>query len=179
MIDSLLVAFWFFLPAGVANMTPVLANYVPPLNNWKTPLDFGYSYRGKRIFGDNKTWRGFVMGIFTGGLTGFLVQETVYGFVDWPQYLVGPGIALGAVMGGGALLGDAAESFFKRQRGIGPGKSWYPFDQIDYIIGGLFFVAPFTYLTLSLITWVLVVYFGLHVIIVYVFYRLGVRDKPI
>lgn len=179
MIDSLLVAFWFFLPAGVANMTPVLANYVPLLNKWKTPLDFGYSFHGKRIFGDNKTWRGLVMGIFTGGFAGFLIQEIVYRFIDWPQDLAGPGITLGVAMGCGALLGDAIESFFKRQRGIGSGKSWFPFDQIDYIIGGLFFVAPFTYLTLSLMVWVFATYFSLHVLTAFIAYKLGLKSTPI
>lgn len=179
MIDSLAVAFWFFLPAGVANMTPVLANRIPVLNVWKTPLDFGLRYKGKRIFGNNKTWRGLVMGMFTGAVTGLLIEELVYPFVHWPDYLVGPGIALGAVMGCGALLGDALESFFKRQRGINSGKSWYPFDQIDYILGGLFFVAPFTYLTLSLMVWVFAVYFGLHVLTAFLAYKLGLKESPI
>lgn len=179
MLDNLIIAFWFFLPAGVANMTPVLANHVPLLNQWKTPLDFDLSYRGKRILGDNKTWRGLVMGIFTGATTGLLVKELVYPFVHWPDYLVGPGIALGAIMGCGALLGDAVESLFKRRRGIASGKSWYPFDQIDYIIGGLLFVAPFTYLTVSLMIWVFAVYFGLHVLTAYIAYKLGLKDSPI
>jgi hypothetical protein len=41
-----------------------------------------------------------------------------------------------------ALLGDLAKSFFKRQREIPPGKSWVPFDQIDWGIGAVLGCLP-------------------------------------
>ena len=61
-------ALWFFLPAGLANGAPVIANKVPLINKWITPLDFGKTWGGKRIFGSNKTWRGLVVGGLTGGV---------------------------------------------------------------------------------------------------------------
>ena len=39
----------------------------------------------------------------------------------------------------GALIGDIIESFFKRRVGIERGKNWIPFDQLDFILGVLFF----------------------------------------
>jgi CDP-2,3-bis-(O-geranylgeranyl)-sn-glycerol synthase len=39
----------------------------------------------------------------------------------------------------GALLGDIIESFFKRRVGRKRGEDWIPFDQIDFILGVLFF----------------------------------------
>ena len=39
----------------------------------------------------------------------------------------------------GALLGDIIESFFKRRIGKSRGENWIPFDQIDFILGVLFF----------------------------------------
>ena len=39
----------------------------------------------------------------------------------------------------GALLGDIVESFFKRRVGRKRGENWIPFDQLDFILGVLFF----------------------------------------
>lgn len=82
-------------------------------------------------------------------------------------------------MGAGALIGDAVESFFKRQAGIAAGKSWVPFDQVDYIIGGCLlslFVVRLHFLDylLILIVWVIV-----HFVAVYLGYLTGIRKRPI
>jgi CDP-diglyceride synthetase len=69
--------FWFFLPAGIANMSPVLANKIPGINQWKTPLDFGKSWRGKRIFGNNKTWRGLIFGTLIASLVGLIQYRVI------------------------------------------------------------------------------------------------------
>jgi len=39
----------------------------------------------------------------------------------------------------GALIGDIVESFFKRRIGKVRGQDWIPFDQLDFILGALFF----------------------------------------
>ena len=39
----------------------------------------------------------------------------------------------------GALFGDIIESFFKRRMGRNRGEDWIPFDQLDFILGVLFF----------------------------------------
>jgi len=39
----------------------------------------------------------------------------------------------------GALIGDIIKSFFKRRIGKKRGQDWIPFDQIDFILGVLFF----------------------------------------
>ena len=43
------------------------------LSGLKRPLDFGRSFRDKRIFGDQKTWRGLVINLFFSTL-GTLIQ---------------------------------------------------------------------------------------------------------
>lgn len=164
-------ALLFFLPAGVANTTPVIVNKIPLLNRWKTPLDFGKSWRGVRIFGTNKSWRGLVSGAVIAGCVGWIIQHTTNS--------VEASVFLGAAMGAGALIGDAVESFFKRQRGIGSGKKWFPFDQTDYIIGGLLFAAPFVELSILLIVRVLILYFGLHLLVAFLAYKLKLKDTPI
>lgn len=172
-IQILIDAFWFFLPAGIANMSPVLANRLPVIRQWKTPIDIGKSVDGHRILGDNKTWRGLVFGAFMGSAVCVLQQLLT------PDYSLSAAIVIGGAMGAGALIGDAIESFFKRRQGIKPGNAWFPFDQTDYIIGGLLFVAPFAPLNTSLVLAVFILYFVLHVVTSYVGFLVGLKSKPI
>ena len=172
--ETILAALLFFLPAGVSNMTPVLSKHIPVLRSWNTPLDFGYSWRGVRLLGQNKTWRGLLTGIVAGTLTGAVVQQAY--FTDIHSGLF---IAMAASMSAGALIGDAVESFFKRQRRIPSGKPWFPFDQTDYIIGGLLFALPFMIIPLAYIGWIFGLYFGLHLLTSYIGYRLGLKELPI
>lgn len=174
---DVLTAFLFFLPAGVANMAPILANKLPLLNKWDTPLDFGKSYKGKRILGDNKRWRGLITGAFIGSFTAILLQLSLPHLL--PYTSVTQAFFVGGVLGFGALFGDGVESFFKRLRGIEPGQSWFPFDQTDYIIGGLLFVYPFVKPSLKIMVIIFVLYFGLHLISAYLGYLLKLKDQPI
>jgi len=179
MITHIVDALLFFAPAGIANASPVIANKIPLLNQWDTPLDFGKSWRGKRIFGDNKRWRGIITGTLVGGLVAYIEAVTVFkvGFnAPWQLTL---SFATGLLLGFGALLGDAVESFFKRQFGVAPGKNWFPFDQIDYIVGGLAVSFPFVHVTLVGYFWVFVVWFCMHLIFSYIGYLLHLKDSPI
>lgn len=171
-------AFWFFLPAGIANVAPVFANKISVLNRWQTPLDLGKTYKGQRILGNNKTWRGLVFGTLMAGITYPFVSTLVYGVSAEPDVMVGA-VFTGGLMGFGALVGDAIESFFKRRRGIRPGNSWFPLDQTDYIIGGLLFVYPLVQPPLKFMAVVLVLYFGLHLLGSYIGFLVGLKDKPI
>jgi CDP-2,3-bis-(O-geranylgeranyl)-sn-glycerol synthase len=130
-------AFWFILPAGIANITASLSRYIPWLNY---PVDFGRHYRGKRLFGDHKTWRGIVFGTLV-GLLFFWLQQCLYKFgffqeislfdysqADW---------LTGFLLASGAVWGDVVKSFFKRQVNIAPGRPWIPFDQVDYTLGAI------------------------------------------
>lgn len=172
-LQSIVTAFLFFLPAGVANATPVVANKIPLLNRWNTPIDFGRYYHGKRVLGPNKRWRGVLAAAFAAGLTGLLVAL-------WrDQHWSLSSFLLAALMGFGAIMGDAVESFFKRQRGVPAGQKWVPFDQIDYIMGGLVIIYPFTHLSLRIMLLIFVTYFGLHLLVAYLAYLLGLKDSPI
>ena len=173
-MNDYVAAILFFLPAGIANMSPVVANRIPWLNKWSTPIDFGHKRGGQRILGDNKTWRGIVVGTLFGGLTAVVISKLNANTVA----TVAPFI-VGSLLGFGALAGDALESYFKRLRGVKPGDSWFPFDQLDYIVGALVLTYPFVQVPLWAIVTILAVYFIMHIVIVYVFYKLGIRDKPI
>lgn len=171
-------AFWFFLPAGIANIAPVFANRIPVLNQWSTPMDFGQTYKGQRVLGDHKTWRGLVFGTLMGSITNLLVKLTVYG-ISAELDAMFTAAFIGGLLGFGALVGDAVKSFFKRQHGVKPGNSWFPFDQIDYIIGGLVIIYPFIQLSPLAMLVILVLYFGLHLLGSYIGFLVGLKDKPI
>ncbi len=65
---SVLKALWLFLPAYVANMSPVFTAKLLP--KWSHPIDGGrMADDGERLLGDGKTWRGLVGGGFAGGWT--------------------------------------------------------------------------------------------------------------
>lgn len=184
-MDLILFALWFFAPAGIANSSPVFANKVPLLKKLGMPIDGGKTFRGKRIFGDHKTVRGFIVGIICGFIVA-VIQMYLYSksswivdisnSVDYSQPIV---LLMGAALGFGALAGDSAKSFIKRQVGIESGKSWFPFDQIDYIVGGLIISLAFTTLSLSEYIAIFLVWFLIHPIATLVGWLLGLKDSPI
>jgi CDP-2,3-bis-(O-geranylgeranyl)-sn-glycerol synthase len=133
---------WFFLPAIIANMAPVFARRYQWLPSLATPVDRGRKWGRARILGDHKTWRGFVVGILSGGLVGFLqyllsplafTQDIA--LIRYDSFIIS--VAFGSWMGYAALLGDAVGSSIKRQFKITPGKLWMPWDQIDFILGAI------------------------------------------
>lgn len=187
-MDNVLLALWLFLPAGIANAVPVLGARIPYLKQWKTPMDFGKKYRGKPVFGPNKTWRGLCLGVLAAILTA-LLQFLAYKLLGPSNDLLrsverllytGDNFLLFSVLIGlGAVLGDAAASFFKRRAGIKPGQSWFPFDQADFILGAIILGALVMRFTFQSYLIIFSVWFLAHLITVYLGYKLGIRKSPI
>ncbi len=184
MTNDLLFAWWFFLPAGVANMTPILIYKLPLLRRWNAPIDSGRRYRGQRLLGDSKTWRGLVIGTLAGGAV-FAVQQAMVGDLGgFSDYLAGYDyqnlpLVTGALLGAGALLGDALKSFFKRQRNVPPGRSWFPFDQLDFIIGASLLAAPTIVLPWQIYLWIALIWFVATLVFSYLGYRVHLKKTPI
>jgi len=185
MLKNLLFALWFFAPAGVANAMPIFAAKMPGLKKWQTPLDLGRKWRGKRVFGANKTWRGLAVGVvaatFILALQQYAVLHTAWAqnLTDQVNYSELPLFILGPLFGLGALLGDAIESFFKRQRDVPPGHSWFPFDQLDYIIGGAIAAAPIIRLSVLQYVWVVVIWLLIHMVASYIGFQMKFKERPI
>lgn len=173
-MNDYIAAVLFFLPAGLANAVPVLANKVPILKNLNAPLDFGQTYRGKRVFGENKTWRGLIIGVVVASLAAVVIGKLNQNVIGTSGQLT-----VGFLLGLGALIGDAVESFIKRQVGIKPGHAWVPFDQLDYIIGGLIFVSFVASLPVWAIITIIFVYSCLHIAVSYFGYLFGFKKQPI
>ena len=182
-MKDLLFAIWFFLPAGLANASSLYAVKIPYLKKLSYPLDINKTINGKVIFGKNKTWRGTILAIIV-GIVIVALQHFIYPHSAWIRSISGPVdyktinyILLGGLLGGGAILGDIAESFAKRRLVIRPGSTWFPYDQIDYIIGGCLlslFAIRFNFFRYLLI---LIVWFFIHLIASYLSLLTGIRNK--
>lgn len=171
-MQMVISSFLFFLPAGIANMMPVFAAKLPVLRNWSYPVDGGLKFRGKRILGDHKTVRGFIFGTLAGTIACWV--ENYFGFTTG----VHP-ILLGFLLSFGALLGDSIKSFFKRQIGIPSGKTWFPFDQLDYILGGLLGSLFVIRLSIAEYSIIFILYFCLHVLTTTLGYFLKLKDSAL
>lgn len=184
MSQDFLIVIWILLSVGAANMAPMFSSRVPGIKSWNTPLDFNKKFRGKPIFGKNKTWRGLASGIIAATIV-VILQQIVLTYlgenisVAGKDYTSYNPILLGSLLGAGALLGDAIESFFKRQMNIAPGKSWFPFDQIDYIIGAALLSYPV--IPLSFMQYVLMIAAGflLHLAATTIGYLLHLKENII
>jgi CDP-2,3-bis-(O-geranylgeranyl)-sn-glycerol synthase len=178
----ILGSIWLFLPAGVANMAPVFATKITGKQG--APIDGGRTWHGQRLFGAHKSWRGLIIGTIAGFLF-FLAQAWLYRYPFFQEisvinYSTAP-LLLGAALGFGALVGDLVKSFFKRRSNVAPGKSWIPFDQIDYVLGGLVFTLPFApqFAFPSWQVWVtvIVVFFILHFAVNIIGWAIGIKEN--
>ena len=138
-ISLIIEAIWFIFPAYMANSAPVDVSQIGFLKKYGKPIDGGKTWHGKRIFGDGKTRRGLYAGIIAGTLAGaiqVLLQPSLAN--DLPN-LPQMSLTLAFMLSLGALTGDMLESFFKRQINLKSGAPLPLFDQLDFIIGAMFF----------------------------------------
>ncbi|HUD44159.1 MAG TPA: CDP-archaeol synthase [Patescibacteria group bacterium] len=183
-MNTLLFILWYFLPAGLANTAPIFAAKISWLKRFTYPLDFYKKLNEKRIFGDHKTIRGIVagivVGIFIASLQSLLFSQAsmLKTFIPNSFAQINP-IWFGFLSAMGALGGDAIKSFFKRQMSIASGKSWFPYDQIDYIVGGVLLTAIIYPLSFGQYVLLFVIWFLLHPISTIVGYILKLKDSPI
>jgi CDP-2,3-bis-(O-geranylgeranyl)-sn-glycerol synthase len=184
MSQDVLFAIWFMLPAAIANVTPIIAAVTPGLTRFDHPIDGNRKWRGEPIFGSHKTWRGLITGVIMASMT-FWLQKNAFAQYDWVRQFCDPvnynnlPWVLGPLLGFGALAGDAIKSFFKRRSGVEAGKSWFPFDQLDYIIGAVLISLPFVRLKLIEYVWILVIWFGMHLLFSYLGWMVHLKDEPI
>jgi hypothetical protein len=124
------------------------------------PIDRDRKFRGKRVFGDNKTYRGVVvvsLGTAIGlGLQSLLLHRIAsVRSIELFDYTFFKSVSLGLAVGVAAMLSELPNSFIKRRFEIAPGsaaKGWksaifYVYDQIDFLLGAwlvLAIVVPIT-----------------------------------
>lgn len=166
--------FWFFLPAGIANMVPVLFKWLPFAS---TPIDFNKKMGGLPVFGPHKTYRGFLVGIIFAIATVYLQKAITPGRSYWlVDYTNISAVSLGFLLGFGALAGDLIKSFFKRRIKIPSGYTWVPFDQIDWVVGALLLSSLIVDFKTSQVILALLIFGILHPIFNLIGY--GLKIKP-
>jgi CDP-2,3-bis-(O-geranylgeranyl)-sn-glycerol synthase len=169
-VASLVIeALKFIFPAYCANATPVLAG-------GGTKMDFGRNFvDGKRIFGDNKTFRGFFFGWGVGLLVG-LVEGFAFGFNNYP-------VLFSVLIPLGALLGDLTGAFIKRRLSITPGGLLPIVDQIDFVVGAVVFALPLALISWPGLSWevivtVLLITPPIHLLTNFLAYKLKLKKNP-
>jgi CDP-2,3-bis-(O-geranylgeranyl)-sn-glycerol synthase len=171
-IDAIIHAFYYILPAYVANAVPVIFGGGYPLDAGKHFLD------GKPIFGSNKTVRGFFSGLMAGTIAGFVLSG-LYGFNGFPkEFLFQYDPWLGFILSLGALIGDLVHSFVKRRLSIAPGSPLPVADQLDFVLGALAFsvaIYPPSWFTAVAI---LIVTPPLHLLTNLLAYLVGIKRTP-
>jgi hypothetical protein len=156
----------------------------------RKPLDFGLSFRGKRLLGENNTWIGHVIHIFSfalgGAIQGWLQKR---GFIPhWLPFLdyaeIGP--LIGVLLGLGMTLGELPNSFLKRQFDIPPGQRkggfwgalFFVLDQVDLTLGVWLFFFFLIKPPMLLVTWSLALTLVLHLSVSSLGYMLKMRKTP-
>ena len=164
-ITQLIVeALKFIFPAYCANATPVLAG-------GGTRMDFGKNfYDGKRIFGNNKTFRGFFFGWGVGIGVG-LVEGLVFGFQNYS-------VLFSLLIPLGALLGDLTGAFTKRRLGIAPGGLLPVVDQVDFAVGAIVFSVPLAIVNWELAVAVLLITPPIHLFTNFLAYKMKIKRNP-
>ncbi|MEM3431702.1 MAG: CDP-2,3-bis-(O-geranylgeranyl)-sn-glycerol synthase [Candidatus Micrarchaeia archaeon] len=137
MIDLIIKAIIFILPAYFANAAPVLFK----TGTSKTPMDYGVKfYDSRRILGKGKTWTGFFIGILTGTIIGIITW--LLGILNiYPTFETHMLVAF--LLSVGTMTGDAVGSFIKRRINVKSGKSVPILDQLSFYVFALLFASPY------------------------------------
>lgn len=189
MIELIFACLWYLLPAALGNHNASCGNrlWLPgifkrALARMAVPIDGGKRWRGREILGKNKTWRGLVVGSITGLLVAgvqalaylnvdFFRQNTFidYGHVNFAVF--------GLLMGTGALVGDMVKSLIKRSLDKPSGRPWFPWDQLDWIMGAMIASSVAYIPTIKQAVVTAILYVGVHLVSDRVVAKMGIKKR--
>ena len=189
-VDVIVIMFtglWLFLPAMIPNSAAAIVG-----RGSKVKMDFGKTWRGRRIFGDGKSWRGFFGGALIGVLTGLLMIGIAALCGDTDDYWgFGPfwtNVGVLFCLSFGALLGDLCGAFIKRRLGMERGQKAPILDQYDFVVGS--FLLTFAFFPdfiinnyfegwhIAAFIFILILTFFIHRGVNIIGYLLGVKKEP-
>lgn len=175
---AVMTALWVALPTYIPNNVAVLAG-------GGRPIDGGRHFRGARLLGDGKTWRGTIAGVLGGVAVALVLNrlvEPVGGLVGVELPVFPLQIVLAFPVG--ALLGDILASFVKRRTGRARGSAFPLVDQLDFLVVALLLglvVAPewmFSVFTPAVFVALVVLTPLLHLLTNGIAYLLGLKHEP-
>ena len=162
----------YILPAYIANATPVIVGGGSPIDMGKNFID------GRRVFGDNKTIRGLIGGIFFGTITGLLLPY-LFAMLDIGAIGLFDAIVLAFLLSIGTHIGDLLGSFIKRRLNLKPGAPAPVLDQIGFIVFAILVAYPYKPLISTVeIALILAITLAVHPTSNIIAYVLGLKDKP-
>jgi CDP-2,3-bis-(O-geranylgeranyl)-sn-glycerol synthase len=172
---------WLFLPVlgAPALHAPVLRFDL--LRGLKRPIDGGATWRGRRILGDNKTWRGALV-MTSGPVVAALGLQRF----DWYRRRLpvdANPVLLGALLGVSAVAGELPNSFLKRRLGVAPGAQRNAaltiFDQADFVLTAAVLLRPVYRMSARETAEVFAIVAAAHVPINLIGHVLGVRSSAL
>ena len=194
MLHTILMMYVTLTPvilSGIANMAWCKSSL---LESTRKPIDNGKSLSdGKRIFGENKTWKGMIGYLFFNALFtvfwGILCKAASWENLDFfyiqHENSISFNLIIGLLLGFAYSLFELPNSFLKRRLGITPGKTrkgfWKVFfvflDQADSIFGCALVVWLFYDLGLPLYLLYVLLGAGTHIIVNILLFFAGLRNN--
>jgi CDP-2,3-bis-(O-geranylgeranyl)-sn-glycerol synthase len=162
-LSDLLIAVYVAIPSYVANSAPVVLGGGSPIDRGRKFVD------GRRIFGTNKTVRGFAFGLLLGSAAG-LAEAILF-----RNYLLATAGVLASL---GALLGDLFGAFLKRRLDIPPGHPLPVVDQLDFILGALVLISPLLKITMGAVFILVIATVPIHLLSNALAYVLRLKKRP-
>jgi CDP-diglyceride synthetase len=158
------------------------------LKGLKRPLDGGRSIGGRRIFGDNKTWRGALCITL-----GVVLATLVLWQWDWwlgqlpHEVRAASPLLVGLLIGLGTVLGELPNSFLKRRLDIAPGTRRHTpggvalaiLDQGDLVLGIWILLMPVWVMPVWLVVVAFAAISAIHAVINVIGYAVGARTAPV
>jgi hypothetical protein len=154
----------------------------------KRPLDGGRCIGGRRVFGDNKTWRGALC--MTAGVVLATVALWQWGW--WRDQLpaevnASSPVLVGLLIGLGTVIGELPNSFLKRRLDIAPGTRRHSrggvalavLDQGDLVLGIWVLLMPVWVMPVWLVAVAFVAISAIHAVINVAGYAVGARAAPV
>jgi CDP-2,3-bis-(O-geranylgeranyl)-sn-glycerol synthase len=185
----LLQLLWLAIPiiaSGLVHLVVLKLDLLPGLR--VLPIDGGTTFRGKRVFGDNKTWRGALVTITTMTITAWVLAQVHACCLQLPTLVplaATHPVAWGLLLGCGYIAGELPNSFVKRQIGIGPGRGGegltgricWVVDQLDSLAGMLLFTWPVWQPPLALVLLLVAIMLVAHPIGAWVMVLFGLKER--
>jgi CDP-diglyceride synthetase len=185
----LLQLLWLAVPvivSGLVHLVVMKRDLFPALR--ASPMDGGATFRGRRLFGDNKTWRGAAVTIVTMTVSAWALARLNACCVHIPALVPFAELhpaAWGFLLGTGYIAGELPNSFLKRQLGIGPGASgqglagrvFWVVDQLDSLVGMLLFTWPIWHPPLRLLLPLVAVMLVAHPVAAWIMVLAGLKRR--
>ena len=190
MIVKMYVTLMPVIFAGILNMLFVKSSLY---RRFKSPIDRGKCLSdGRRIFGDNKTWIGFV-----GMIVSNMTSQVLWGLVcqawlsswnyiyEYHENTVQFNLAIGAVFGLVYMVSELPNSFIKRRLEIPDGKTvsgikgrvFFVVDQVDSLFGVVLVLAALYPMPWWQYWFYILLGGGTHIAVNLVLYKLKIRKN--